>query len=74
MSVPGTDDHKLWDLLHDVADGKATLVDSPAEKQLKYPNMQPEMKEYLARNTNRLIVKDRELADRVLRAFDELAS
>jgi len=69
IHVPGTEDHKHWDLLRDVAEGRLTLVSSPAEQLVKFPNMTVEMKDYLARNTNRLIAKDRELARRVLQAM-----
>lgn len=60
-------DDPTWELLHRIADGDITLVDSPSEKLLKYPNMTEQMMEYLRRNTNAVIERDRETAMAVLR-------
>ncbi len=69
LDVPGTEHHKLYHLLREVAAGDVTLVDSTAEKMLKFPNMRPEMKEYLKRVTPRVIHKDRDTARRILDAM-----
>jgi hypothetical protein len=31
ITIPGTEDHKHWDLLRELAEGTATVVWSPAE-------------------------------------------
>ncbi len=72
IDVPGTEDYKLWDVLREVADGELCLSDTPAEKAMKFPNTSEEMKEYLARNMNAFIRKDRRNAARVLKAMGDL--
>lgn len=69
IHIPGTEDHKHWDLLREVAEGRNTLVNSPSEKTFKYPKMTTKMKDYLKRNTSRLIQKDQDLARCILNAM-----
>ena len=72
IHIPGTDGHKHWDLLREVAEGRVTRGFNRGEIELKYPNMIEEMKAYLARNAPKLIAKDRELARRILEAMAAL--
>jgi len=67
ISVPGTEAEKECGLLREVARGKTTLFDTPAQMLSKFPDARPRIRHYLYRNANKLMEKDREIAERLVR-------
>jgi len=72
LRIPAREGERLWNLVRDIADGKVTLVSSPADLLHPFPKANPRVGEMMRENVGRLIAQDRELARRIFSAFQRL--
>lgn len=68
VKSPASEHIKLYDLLRSVAKGEATLMNSPDEMRLKYPDRSPELERMLQKH-HLVVAQQREMAQRVLDGF-----
>ncbi len=63
---------RMWDVVHEIAEGRLTLVSSPAEITNLFPKANAEWVERFAQGANRHVAKERDVAQRLLRTMDEV--
>jgi hypothetical protein len=71
MRLPSAEGEKPWNLLQEIADGRVTIVHSPADWKVGNRELHPEI-ERMLENAGKLIASDRETAEAILRAFNRI--
>jgi hypothetical protein len=60
-------DLRHWELVQEIAEGRQTLISSPAEIRLRLPDIEPDAKR-MEHSASRMRVEDQDLAQRIRHA------